>query len=134
MPRCDGSMSRVMPASQPGIKRRPGCQPKVDVASTFGIRSIFSASRACKNRTTCLAFSLVIVQPKSARVVMLWLLNIVDRGKVAVCHLPSRLKATSIFSSPVSRLCRRCVKITGVLHTTTGVYCFSSIRLMPLSE
>ena len=55
------------------------------------------------------------------RVVMLWLPEIVDLGDLAVCHWPSRLKAASIFSSPVSRLFRRCVRMMGVRHTVTGL-------------
>ena len=80
MPRWDGSMSRVRPSSWPGRNRFPGCQPKVEVASFFGIRSMFSASSAPRKLTTRLAFSLVTVQPKSASVVMERLEKMVDRG------------------------------------------------------
>ena len=52
---------------------------------------------------------------------MLWLPEIVDLGDLAVCHWPSRLKAASIFSSPVSRLFRRCVRMMGVRQTVTGL-------------
>ena len=60
--------------------------------------------------------------------------NIVDRGKIALCQEPSLLNAISIFSSPVSMLRRRCVKMIGVLQTMTGPYVFSSMWLIPLSE
>ena len=80
MPRWDGSMSRVSPSSWPGRNRFPGCQPKVDVASFLGIRSMFSASSAPRKLTTRLAFSEVTVQPRSARVVMDRLEKMVDRG------------------------------------------------------
>ena len=80
MPRWDGSMSRVIPSSRPGMNRRPGCQPKVEVASFLGMMSMFSDSKAPRNFTTFFEFSLVMVQPKSAKVVMLRLEKITDRG------------------------------------------------------
>ena len=134
MPLWLGSMSRVRPSSWPGRNRRPGFQPKVEVASFFGMISMFSASRAPRKRTTCLAFSEVTVHPRSARAVMERLEKIVDRGYMALCHWPSRLKAISIFSSPVSRLLRRCVRISGVRHTLVGSWVFGSMELMPFSE
>ena len=67
MLRWDGSMSRTRFSALPGKNRFPGCQPKVEVASAFGMRSIFSASNAPRNFTTCRAFSLVTVQPSRER-------------------------------------------------------------------
>ena len=80
IPFCDGSMSRTMSLSCPGINRFPGCHPKLDVASAFVMMSMFSASRADKKRTTCFAFSDVTVHPRSARTVMPLAVKIVDRG------------------------------------------------------
>ena len=129
-----GSMSRTIPCSLPGMNRFPGCHPNVDVASAFVMMSIFSASSAARNRTTCFAFSDVTVHPRSASVVIPLAVNIVDRGKMALCQVPSLLNAISIFSSPDSMLLRRWVNMIGVLQTIFGVYCFSSMWLIPLSE
>ena len=98
------------------------------------MRSMFSASKAPRNFTTCLAFSLVIVHPRSDRSVIFLLEKMVERGNMAVCHLSSRLKAISIFSSPVSRLLRRLVRMMGVRQTETGRRVFWSMMLIPLSE
>ena len=106
----------------------------MEVASFFGISSIFSASNAPRNLTTCFAFSLVIVHPRSERSVIFRLEKTVERGKMAVDHLPSRLNAISIFSSPVSMLFNRCVRMMGVRHTRAGLCVFWSITLIPLSE
>ena len=118
----------------PGRNRPRVCQPIVLVLSAFCIMSMFSASRASRKRTTCFAFSLVMVQPKSESTVILRAVKIVDRGKIALCQAPSRLKAISIFSSPVSILFKRCVNMIGVLQTITGRLVFSSIRRIPPSE
>ena len=46
----------------------------------MGMMSMFSDSKAPRNFTTFFEFSLVMVQPKSARAVMLRLEKITDRG------------------------------------------------------
>ena len=53
---------------------------------------------------------------------------------MALCHAPSRLKATSIFSSGLSMLFSRCVMMIGVRQIFFGRCCFSSIRQIPFSE
>ena len=134
MPLCDGSMSRTISLSCPGTNRFPDCHPNVLVESAFFMMSMFSASSAAKNFTMCFAFSDVTVHPKSASAVMALDVKMVLRGYIALCHCPSLLNATSIFSSPVSMLRSRCVIMIGVLHTMTGAYFFSSITLIPFSE
>ena len=96
--------------------------------------SMFSASNAARKLTTCFAFSLVMVHPKSARAVMFREVKTVERGYIARLHWPSRLKAISIFSSPVSMLFKRWVNMIGVLQTVVGIAFFSSMWLMPFSE
>ena len=71
---------------------------------------------------------------KSARAVMFREVKTVERGYIARLHWPSRLKAISIFSSPVSMLFKRWVNMIGVLQTVVGIAFFSSMWLMPFSE
>ena len=47
--------------------------------------------------------------------------KIVDLGKIAFFHSPSRLKAISIFSSPVSRLFSLWVRMIGVRQISDGL-------------
>ena len=95
---------------------------------------MFSASNAARKLTTCFAFSLVTVHPKSASAVIFREVKIVERGYIARLHCPSRLNAISIFSSPVSMLLSRWVNMIGVLQTIVGIAFFSSMWLMPFSE
>ena len=127
-------MSRIMSPPWPGKNFPPCCHPNVLVEFAFWMMSMFSDSSSARNLTTCFAFSEVTVQPRSARAVIPLAVNTILRRKMALCHLPSLLKAISIFSSPVSAFLRRCVKIMGVLQITSSKYFTPSILAIPFSE
>ena len=82
--------------------------------------SMFSLSSRSKNRTTNRAFSLVSVMPLSASVVIAFAWKTMLRGCTVVCHSPSRLNASSTFSTKLSMLRSRFVMMMGVLHIVTG--------------